>query len=422
MVNDKHSMEIVKKSNKFIQALGSPSLLSEKILLMSLLKVEERTGENLSEKDRQRYDRISIATGTDFSKGLVAEISNQELRYLSQNKSGSFYDSVRALLNPSKTNPKTLRNNLVFLAPDDSGILGYTELITGSAYENGIMYIKFNPEDNIRKEILDLKDNYSLLSAPLFLQWKSVFSYRIYELILAQVGHENAIRKKYNKGPKDKYEYTFEFGELKFLLGILDPTSDAYIQNKLSSKEKVDYNSIAEEMTKNTGQGKTCAKYSDLSRYALAKAEKEINECNHPDCDYNVHFEPDRQGKGGKVVSIKMIVTKKGTEEIIEEKVMNDDDILDFVDAIRKMIPYNITTKELKKIAEAAEYDMTKIEKAVKVATSTKNIKSVVGFLIKAIVEDWDVKEIKSQATKMDNSNTYDYDDLEKKLLEYKGP
>ena len=421
--NYNHQLEVVKKSNRLIQALGNPSLLSEKVLLLSLVKVEDRDENPVAINEKERYGRILSATGTDFSKGLVAEMSNTELRRLSNNKSGSYYDAIKVLLNPNPKDPKTLRNNLVFMAPDENGALGYTELITGAAYHDGTMYVKFNPEESVKKEIINLKNNYTSLGVNLMMQWKSIYSYRVYELVQSKVGYDDDLRKKQGKEPRDAYDYPFEFGELKFLLGILDATADKLVQDAIKEGKKPNYNSIAEEMTERTGKGKSMSKYADVKRYALDKAQNEINSCEDKDCEYTIEFEPVRKGRGGKVTEVILHVKKRRAKKESANviiSVLSDDDKLDFIDSLRKTALHDLPTKELKTIAESAEYSMEKINKAIEVMEKSSNVDNVTGFILSAIKNNWDVTSHKkeNQQTQFHQfeQNKYDFKEMEEKL------
>ena len=424
-VNENYQLEVVRKSNRIIQALGNPSLLAEKVFLLSLVKVEDRDNTSVSVLNKEKYKRILNATGTDFSKGLVAEMSNIELRNLTNTSSGSYYNNIKALLNPSKTDPGTLRNNLVFMAPDKDGVFGYTEFITGVAYDNGVMYIKFNSEESIRREILNLKDNFALLDVSLMMQWRSIYTYRVYELIESNVGYEESMRTKRGKDPKDSYKFTYELGQLKFLLGILDATADSTVKAAIASGVKPDYNAIAEEMTKRTGEGKAYAKFADFKRYALDKAEKEINNCQSKDCEYIIHFEPRRNGKGGKVIAVDLFVNRRNIKENTDEitalpvTAMSDDDKLEFIDMMRKTSLNDLSLKDLKSLAELANYDMDKINKAISVAENATIKTNKAGFVAEAIRNNWEPRTAYTSTDKAGDllQNDYDFEQLEEKLL-----
>ena len=194
----------VKKSNNLIQSLGKTTLLSNKVFLTSLLKIEERTG--VPEAEKEYYRKLEKASGTDFSKGLVAEFRNSDLRNIMGSKSGSYYTNIAELMDP--TNSKSLRNQWVIMVknPED-GLYGSTDVITSTLYDdkNGKLYIKFSNEPKIKKELHELKNNYTLLNYNLMMQFRSIYSYRIYELLMSRIGREDGITKE----KKDEYMFTY---------------------------------------------------------------------------------------------------------------------------------------------------------------------------------------------------------------------
>ena len=412
--------DLVKVSSNYINSIGNPSLLSLKVFLMGLIKLEDRDIESTGLLDKTMYKRIEQQTGTDYSKGLVAQIRNDELRRIMNNKSGSYYSAVEKLLSPNTTDPNTLRNNLVFMAPDDSGMLGYTELITGCCYDkdSGCMFIKFNGEESVRRELLNLKKNYSLLPTKFMMTVKSIYTYKIYALIEDRIGKEDFLRKRKNLPPAKEYNFEFQFGELKFLLGIFDIAKDAKIRKALSSSKKVDFNKLAEELEKN-GEGAVTRKYSELKRYALNKAEKEINE--REDSEYIIKFSSVGNGRGNKTVAVIVNVKRKfGATDVIDKKELSDEEKLNFVDSLRNTVIGNLPLVDLMSIANVAEYSMSKINKAITIMeNSGKTINSPTGFIIDAIKNDWNTNAKIEKTTDFGNFEQRDYDfaDLENKLL-----
>ena len=85
----------VKKSNTLIQAIGKTTILANKVFLTALLNVEKRDG--CSVESKAYYKKIGNLTGADFTKGLVAEFSNADMRSFLK-KSGSYYKTVAKLM------------------------------------------------------------------------------------------------------------------------------------------------------------------------------------------------------------------------------------------------------------------------------------------------------------------------------------
>ena len=398
----------VKKSNNLIQSLGKTTLLSNKVFLTSLLKIEERTG--VPEAEKEYYRKLEKASGTDFSTGLVAEFRNSDLRNIMGSKSGSYYTNIAELMDP--TNSKSLRNQWVIMVknPED-GLYGSTDVITSTLYDdkNGKLYIKFSNEPKIKKELHELKNNYTLLNYNLMMQFRSIYSYRIYELLMSRIGREDGITKE----KKDEYMFTYGLSELKYLLGILDPYINKDVRAALSEPYP-DFEKIEEMIS---GEN-VMPRYNDFKKYTLVKAKKEIDELTEFIFDYT----PVRNGRGGKVVSVDLIMRRKNkANNQTEKKTLTEEEKDQLLDEIADLIEYPLKIKDLRSIAEAAEYNKDKIVKAYEVLQSSPAEKSnVVGYLIKAIREDYTVIKGKPENKNAFNQfpqRKYDFEKLEKEIL-----
>ena len=92
-----------------------------------------------------------------------------------------------------------------------------------------------------------------------------------------------------------------------------------------------------------------------------------------------------------------------------------------FIDQISDMIYGNLKVRDLRAIAEAAEYDIEKVDKACKVLDATNGrIDNITGFLIKAIKEGYEapVQRAKKGSFNEFQQNSYDYDIIEAQLLD----
>lgn len=404
----------VRKSNSLIESIGKTSLLSHKVFITSLLKIENRTGVIEKEK-KEYYKRLQQISGTDFSQGLVAEISNVELRKSMGTKSGSYYSSIRELMDPRSE--KSLRNQWVHMVKDtESGMYGSTDVITATLYDEnkGTMYIKFSNEKKIQDELFNLKGNYTWFSYDLIMSFKYLHTFRIYELMTSRIDKQDAFNPK-----RKTYSFYFNLSELKYLLGLLDPYINNDVKNALMQPNP-DY-----EMIENKLSGeKVMPRYNDLQKYALSKAKEEIDAYT----DYIFDYEPVRNGRGAKVIGVDLLFTRKSAVEDEEPKKEITEDVQnDVLDMVISLFEEKVKMKDMKAICEAANYEYEKIEKAYKILKSSSvTINNFVGFMIKAIEDDYDepmenVQEEKKQKKKTSFNNfeqrQYDYNELEKMLL-----
>ena len=167
------------------------------------------------------------------------------------------------------------------------------------------------------------------------MQWKSVFSYRVYEICQAKISFDDAQHDKAHKPRNTEYEFIYDVGELKLLLGVLNINTDKIAQKEIAGVKNPDYNKIAEDMVLRSNSGMSY--YAAFKRYTLDKAEAEIN--SHPDSEFDVHFEPIRRGRGGKVSSIRMTVRRRvhRGEEVVNA--LSEDAKLEFADELREILP-----------------------------------------------------------------------------------
>ena len=168
--------------------------------------------------------------------------------------------------------------------------------------------------------------------------------------------------------------------------------------------------------------GSTYSTWYDFKRKVIDKATKEIND--NPECGVKIHrVDTLKSGKGGKVYAV-VIYAEKLTaasrrREAAEPVEIDRDDL---IDQIRDLIG-NIRTKEAKAIGEAGGWDLERITRNYDYS-KTKNVDDIVGFMIKAVKEDWASSGKQSRkktkgANSFDNfsSRNYDYDELMAEML-----
>ncbi len=372
----------VRKSNSLIQGIGKPTLLSTKVFLTALLNLEERNGAGPAEAEY--YRSLEEVNKADYSTGLVAEFSVADLRRVMGNRSGSFYQAAFEMLNSDDpTNPDSLRNQwVIFVKDHKKGLYGATDLITSSLYDskNGKMFIKFNNEKQIREVLLDYKNNFTTLNYNLMMKFKSIYSYRLYELMMSRIGYDDSVQKK----KKNEYVYRYNFSELKYLLGVLDPYINKEVSAALQSPNP-DFEKIETMLSSEHAM----LRYNDFQRYTLAKAKKEIDAAS--ESEFYFDYSPVRGGQGGKVVGVDLICTRKkpiqDEKKVTVEQSVSREEVLDEIcDIIFTAIGKPLKIKDCRAIAEAADYDIEKIKNAILfMAASGSIIENVTGYIISAV-------------------------------------
>ena len=248
--------------------------------------------------------------------------------------------------------------------------------LSSARYEkgSGMVTLKFSPD--LKPYMLLLKEKFTQYQLANILCMKSKYSPRIYEIL------------KCNEFKRQGY-IEIEIGELRKLLK-------------------------ADEIY---------PLYADFKRYILQRTQKELKKTS----DINFDFEEIKTGR--KVTALKFYIHSNRVKSIDNTTIIEEvsatvsEDIEQEKEDIEKIIylmkAENIKELDAIKIYKAANGGMNKIQEKYNLSKSMPGIKNIVGWMIKAIQEDYHA--IKGKG-KIDNFNNfeqrqYDFEDLERKLL-----
>lgn len=369
------------KSNFLIAAKYQSTLLENKLLAISLAHANEF----YEDKDENGKPN-----------GIwVSKIKAQVIRNILGAKGGSFYTQL------SKTANLMTTRNLGYVNPEKK-TFDYITMVMRAKYENGEFYIYYNPY--LKNYLKQLNKNYTEFNLKIMVKFKSDYSFRLYELIKSQCYYINKVPKKDNT-----YMISFGLAELMFDLGIIDADSNDVI-SILKNNKNPDYEKAA--LKAKTRKKVLSTNWYEFKRQVLNVAIKEINE--DQDINMEISYDTIAKGKGGKITTVifTAIVGRELLldEQVIEEvRVLTDDEKEDFLDDIRDIIEEKIKIKDLKAIAEAANYNLAVIEEKYNLS-KTQNIDNLVGWLISAIKEDYQkpVSTIKSNYNFEESNTVYD--------------
>ena len=131
-----------------------------------------------------------------------------------------------------------------------------------------------------------------------------------------------------------------------------------------------------------------------------------------------VSYDTERSGRGGKVHKIIFYVKYKA----ITEAALDDTDTKpeltqeqkdEIVDIVSDLIEEPVKTKDIRAICESAHYDVEKVKTAYAVLKKSTGVDSVVGFMISAIKNGYDLpvstKEKKEIKNKFNNFKQREY-------------
>ena len=377
-----------KKSNTLVGAKYKSTLIENKLLALSLSKADEMK----SEEVMINGEKAKVFTSVMKSSEIINTI-------------GLTSKNISSQLNAAYRKMQSRQIGI----EDENGQFAYRSLFIGADYINGEFKLYYNPLlGNFYKEV---KTNFTPLSLGVMMSFKSVHSFRLYELLRKECYITNKNAKVYEEEEgKIKYIFNYSVAELKLMLGVVNADSQAVRNALVSKKGAPDYEKAVDASVE-----KGFKRWSDFNRRCIEPAVKEINE-NTEMC---VDYELEKSGQGGKVHSITFIVkvnTKPNKTESFDdkEKTMFINDVIDLIEE-------KIKTKDAKMIAETSGYDMDKIKKAYKIAKSSKNIENLVGFMIKAIKNDYNeaisIVSLNRAGSFGDyKQNDVDFEELSKKI------
>lgn len=347
--------------------------------------------------------------------GFRVDIKASHIKELMHGKvnNGSFYNKL-------STASRRLTGRVFGF--DNGREFHYMSVITNADYVNGVLSIIFNAK--LKNSLTEITSNYTKLDLAERLSYSERFSKRIAELL---------IRRMYNRSGEqqvDKWKIGFDRAEFYLLIGLVN-SEIPEVRNALegSRGSTVDY----ERALKAAKDNRTYDSISDLKKRVIEPSVKEINE-NSYNHIYIDKVEYIRSGVGGKTTGIVFYVRKLNKNTEIQENGLServsDEFAMDFIDDLRDLLTdYPLKTKELRRIAEAASFDMDKCRKAVDILKGSKNVENAAGFLISAVKDGYEkpVKRTKKTSSKGDASQVpqykrfeqrdYDFEELEKELF-----
>lgn len=359
-----------------------------------------------------------LSTVKDTADGLQAHLTaGQIMKILGKNYNDFYSQLKRAAQN-------LLKLTIMMENPEEKVFEG-KNVISSVRTKNGDFSVEFNYK--LKDQILNLRSNYTILSITMLSKFDRVSTFRLYETLKSR-----AYYPKTYKGVQDgKFIFLYSISELRCMLNGVD-LNHPVIAGLFQKSDNPDYDKIINMAKKihNEDVEKGKAKkdqypapkwesYGELMRQAIMPAIKEINEKS----DIYVEANAVKQGQSHKAVAVEFfILDKKCSEEDKNipdaTKEMNPDEILELALEVKDIISEKISTKDIKAIMAAADNDLDKIQKAYDVA-KTQNVDNLTGFMISAIKNGYEnpVKSEKRINKKLSGQRNYDFDELERQLI-----
>lgn len=377
-------INIYNKSNFLIGSKYKSSLLENKIMAISL-----------ANSDR-------FETGASENESVYSRMNVAELRKALGANSGSFYQQLNQVA-------KEMTGKSIGMSSEDSRTFRYVAVVISAECKDGVFTIEYNHA--LRNMLLQLKRNYSRLNLSIMLKFTSNYSFRLYELLKSKCYHSRD-----DKNSSATYRIRFSLSELKLELGIVNAELDK-VKRVLNNQANPDFDRAVE-----ISPEKMLNNWSDFKRKALDRAVNEINDIS----DLQVSYDTIKHGQGGKVYGVDFTVVMRDAKKE-EPVVLTEDQKLELLFEIRDMLGDAFSVKDIRKIAESADYDLVKIQTAADLYHAASGVENPTGWVIRAIQEGY-TKAAPAPKTKktaaaakgnFDNfeQQNYDFDSIEYAVL-----
>ena len=402
-------------NNAFITAREKTSLLESKIELYSHYK--------LSDPRMVQERTVLDPNDVPFTVHYVT-INASEIRTLTGRTGGSLYDQMFEASN-------FLRIKSYIYYNREAKHFKSQSLYNSVEYKDGILDIEFNPATE--RLLLDTAGgNFTQLSLNIAFKFQTNGGFQLYKKHSVEMHKLPKVGEFDASVPQEDYptiSKKYTLAEFRLEMGYVDLNQPDILAE---SKKKNPDSDLMSEMEKKP-------KFKRWNDFYSKVIEKGIEEVNAISDIYIPEIKPEK-GAHGKVIGVivylqrnKKFLEKEMTGTYKEEKtpktppVITDEFKDEVLDKIRELIPELQKTSEARSIAEAAEYDFDKIEKANQVLKSQTNDIQIVPFMIKAIKGGWEVSVSMQKGKKKGNQagdfgkfqqrDDYDFEELKKKII-----
>lgn len=371
-----YESSIYRKSNFLISAKYKSTLLENKILAISFFKVKE-----------------------DEDGDLISELTTPEIRKILGKSNGSLFDQLKDCATGLASRQMSMYNK-------ESNEFAIVNIVQTARYKNGVFSISYNKE--LRKFLYNLQSNYTNLNVTVLMRFRSVYSFRLYELLKSK-----AFYPKNSQQTGNVFNITYSLSELKLELGAVNSNSSK-VQKFLVGRAP-DFDKAVE-----VAEEKTFNRWSDFKAKVLEVAIKEIN--GMPETEMNISYDVGRKGVGGKIHEVYFTVVltgkmPKSEDAVVEEESpkMENMSMELILNCNNLMMDQKLSFMDLNSIIVAGNADYEKIKAAYELCKKQKNVQNFVGWMVSALKNDYQ-DTVKNPFNEFEQ-NEYDMDELEKEIV-----
>ena len=345
----------VRKSNDFISAKYKSSLLENQIMAIALTRIE--------------------VNATDKDSPLEARLYPGELKKLVSDPTHIYRDLKKLA--------KTITGHTMFLE-DGKGNFRAFSVVPNADYVDGVFIIKFN--NVLRDHVLGLEKNYTSLELSVMTDFKKNASFRLYEVLKKEV-------YRIPEAAKDAFvEVEYNISELRFIIGLAN-SDDEDVKHAVANGV-ADWDELYDRLDK---KDKKYEEWRDFHRRILKPAQEELLEKS----DIRFEFEGIREGRKCRRIRFKVYRNIPKNPEVIDERQRiieaNSKEFRQlempfdtFPEIYEEYVGHNHLDKEdIDLLLKIAGYDTQKVRQAISLADEQDNISNYMGWLIKAIENNY---------------------------------
>ena len=392
--------QMVSISNSVIRSREYTNLLESKIEVLAVYYMDTKA------KQRKRKD----IQGNQYVASYV-ELSASDIKKLMGRSDGKSYQEI-------KDASENLLNKKYIIEDRERHVFEMKNMYSGVKYDRGALEIEFAP--GMEQYFLNLKNNFTRLSLPILFSFKKNGGFQLYKLLKSYAYQPNLppVDMSYDQESMPTFEITWNLSDLRMLMGYVDINQDAL--RREGSKKHPDWEKMVRDEKKPQYK-----RWADFRKRVLIPGIEEINQMSDI---YIKDIDKGLTGQGGKVTAVTFSIQHNrayyekagGAAPKVEPEsavVLNEGQIDDFIDEMREFLDV-LKTRDLKAIAEASGYNMELIRKEYAISKNF-NIDNLTAWMIAAVREGYEepVKTSKKPKKNFENERDYDYDELEKTLV-----
>ena len=357
---------IIVKSNDYVLAHYHLETYEQKLILLCISKIKENQLEG-----KEALDFTLQVSEIKKFLGIKSNDIYRELKNIALKLTGHFIEIE------TETGFKMIRP------------FPYAE------YENGQFILHF--EKSMEPQLINLASNYTQYALDNVKMLKSTYSIRLYEVL---------------KSYEYRKEIKLNLEELKEMIGV---------------KEKIVIDSLKPKSEDNILIKDKYKLYGDFKRRVLVIAQKEIEK------NTDIKFEFEEVKTGRKVTQLIFRIYKQHLEKVVSKenvkrKGAKEENQLSFniyyyhlINECKKFLPQSFTLDEIAVLLEVANENVDLIKEKYMLLTKQRHVENQVGWLIKAIQEDYLVTTLdqtKNTSNKFTNFEQRNYSNEELKKIE----